>query len=141
MIRIMAIVVAWWAFLLVGVGPVGAQFPYVRPQTSPYARPALSPYLNLLRGGNPAINYYGLVRPQEDFSTSIQGIQNEIHATQSELVNSSTGAALPVTGHRTQFFSHGGYFFTHLGLGNRTSGTPTPGAVSARPGTPAASPR
>jgi len=140
-IRIIAFVVTSWIILLVGVGTVGAQGPYVRPQTSPYARPALSPYLNLLHGGSPAINYYGLVRPQEEFSTSIQGIQNEIHATQSELVNASTSAALPVTGHRTQFFSHGGYFFTHLGSNNRASGTPTPGVVSARPGTPVSWPR
>jgi hypothetical protein len=26
--------------------------------TAPYSRPALSPYLNLLRGGDPAANYY-----------------------------------------------------------------------------------
>ncbi len=28
------------------------------PVVAPYARPALSPYLNLLRGGDPAANYY-----------------------------------------------------------------------------------
>src|SRR5262245_61056897 len=28
------------------------------PITAPYSRPALSPYLNLLRGGDPAANYY-----------------------------------------------------------------------------------
>ena len=141
MIRLIAIFAATWGFLLVDVGSVGAQGPYVRPQTSPYARPALSPYLNLLHGGNPAINYYGLVRPQEDFNTSIQGIQNELHATQSGLLNPTMSTALPVTGHPTQFFSHGGYFFTHLGSGNRSTGTPTPGATLGRPGTPVALPR
>ena len=141
MLRMIAFVVTSGIILLVGVDRVGAQGPYGRPQTSPYARPALSPYLNLLHGGSPAINYYGLVRPQEEFNTSIQGLQNEIHATQSGMINPSMSTALPVTGHRTQFFSHGGYFFTHLGTGSRTSGTPIPGAVSARPGTPVASPR
>src|SRR5688500_606325 len=28
------------------------------PVVAPYSRPALSPYLNLLRGGDPAANYY-----------------------------------------------------------------------------------
>lgn len=28
------------------------------PISAPYSRPALSPYLNLLRGGDPAANYY-----------------------------------------------------------------------------------
>jgi hypothetical protein len=96
----------------------------------------LSPYLNLLHGGSPAINYYGLVRPQEEFNNSIQEIQNEIHATQSGIMNSSVNTTLPVTGHPTRFFSHGGYFFTHLGTSNRTTGTPTPGVVTGRPGTP-----
>ena len=48
--------------------------PYTRPQTgNPYAQPVFSPYLNLLRRGtNPAVNYYGLVRPEIDFRNSLQ---------------------------------------------------------------------
>src|SRR5207248_3179987 len=34
------------------------------PPANPFARSPISPFLNLNRGGNPAINYYGLVRPQ-----------------------------------------------------------------------------
>jgi len=52
--------------------PAQAQVPY-RP--GGYLPPAYSPYLNLLRQGNPAINYYGLVRPQIDFRNQIQGLQ------------------------------------------------------------------
>ncbi len=33
------------------------------PATS-YSPPAVSPYLNLLNRGNPAVNYYGIVRQQ-----------------------------------------------------------------------------
>src|SRR5256885_1629029 len=50
------------------------------PFTNPYARPPLSPYLNLNRGGIPAVNYYGLVRPQLQTERFIQ--QQEILAGQ-----------------------------------------------------------
>src|ERR1041385_6197734 len=33
---------------------------------APYSRPALSPYLNMLRGGDPAANYYIGVLPEFD---------------------------------------------------------------------------
>jgi hypothetical protein len=128
--------------LLLGACLARAQGPYVRPQTSPVARPALSPYLNLLRGGNPAINYYGLVRPQQEFGSAIQEIQNEMNAPHPLTTAANNTATLPITGHPTRFFSHQSYFFTHQGAGNgstRTNGTPTPGAVSARPGQPASS--
>jgi len=139
--RVVAVVAAACGLMAVVVGRAGAQGPYVRPQTSPYARPTLSPHLNLLHGGSPAINYYGLVRPQEEFNNSIQEIQTEIHATQSGMMNPAVTTALPVTGHPTRFFSHGSYFFTHLGTGNRSSGTPMPGVVSGRPGTPVSTQR
>jgi hypothetical protein len=124
---------------MLGACVAHAQGPYVRPQTGPVARPALSPYLNLLHGGNPAINYYGLVRPQQEFGSAIQEIQNEMSAPHPMLTGANGATNLPITGHPSRFFSYQGHFFTHLGSGNggtRTSGTPTPGAVSARPGQP-----
>jgi hypothetical protein len=130
-----------FGLLVLGSCLARAQGPYVRPQTSPVSRPPLSPYLNLFRGGNPAINYYGLVRPQQEFGNSIQEIQNEMHTPHTTMTNPASGTNLPVTGHPTRFFGHQGYFFTHLGGGSgnaRTGGgTPTPGAISARPGQPA----
>src|SRR5262245_31778220 len=63
-------VAALWGF----VGEAAqAQFQRVgtRPQAGPLYRPPLSPYLNLARGGNPAINYYGLVRPIVDANASL----------------------------------------------------------------------
>lgn len=125
--------------LLLGVCLVHAQGPYVRPQTGPVARPALSPYLNLLRGGSPAINYHGLVRPQQEFGNAIQEIQSEMNAPHTAMTAPNNTTTLPITGHPSRFFSHQSYFFTHQGAGNggtRTNGTPTPGAVSARPGQP-----
>ena len=38
--------------------------PYVRQGTNPYATPPLSPWLNMLRGGDPAVNYYLGVVPE-----------------------------------------------------------------------------
>jgi hypothetical protein len=46
---------------------VQAQLIYQRPITNPYQTPVFSPYLNLFRGGSPGLNYYGIVRPQEQF--------------------------------------------------------------------------
>lgn len=51
-------------------GSIGS---YSRPQTN--SRPAVSPYLNLNRGGNPAINYYGIVRPQIQTNRAFQQIE------------------------------------------------------------------
>ena len=36
-------------------------------------RPSVSPYLNLLGRGNPAINYYGIVRPQMAYDNALLG--------------------------------------------------------------------
>jgi hypothetical protein len=49
---------------------------YNRPKTSP--NPTVSPYLNLFRGGgDPAINYFGIVRPQMDAMQAFQQIQQQ----------------------------------------------------------------
>ena len=58
--------------LLAGTQTASAQlavfnpYPPIPPNPNlslPYAQPALSPYLNLLRGGNPAVNYFLDVAP------------------------------------------------------------------------------
>ncbi len=49
-------------------GQIGS---YNRPRTNTY--PSVSPYLNMGRGGsNPAVNYYGIVRPQVDTNRAFQ---------------------------------------------------------------------
>jgi hypothetical protein len=80
-----------------------------RPPVNPIVRPAYSPYLNLLRGGDPAFNYYGLVRPQMDFMTNLQQLQ------QQSLLGQPTGpvdsaAVLLITGHRSQFMNFSHYY-------------------------------
>src|SRR5262245_3465947 len=43
---------------------------------APATPPGFNPYLNLLRGGNSAaVNYYGLVRPQQNVQAQLQAIQ------------------------------------------------------------------
>jgi hypothetical protein len=71
--------------------------------------PPYSPYLNLLRpGANPAINYYGLVRPQQDFARSMQSIQGQLLNTQQAIADQASGDL--TTGHPTYFMNYGGYF-------------------------------
>src|SRR5215203_6920838 len=65
-------------------------------------RPGLSPYLNLGRGGNPAINYYGLVRPQIAAERAFQAIGTNIVNLQSEIATDQ-----PVqTSIRASFMTH-----------------------------------
>jgi hypothetical protein len=107
--------------------------PYVRPQTNPYARPVFSPYLNLLNGAtNPAINYYGLVRPEIDFRSSLQQLQQQVNTLPTTPgVSEATG--LPATGHATQFLNYSHFY---------SSGLPgqSAGAAGRRPSGPQAAP-
>src|SRR5689334_17054623 len=67
--------------------PAYYQPPVVRPSLqSPAVRPPISPYLNLANGvGNPAVNYYGIVRPelraqaqQQQTSQQLRRLEGEI---------------------------------------------------------------
>src|SRR5262245_20324517 len=45
----------------------------------PYQTPPVSPYLSLFRQGSPpGVNYYNLVRPQIEFNSSIQQLQQQV---------------------------------------------------------------
>jgi hypothetical protein len=87
-----------------------------------YARPpAFSPYLNLNRGGSPAINYYGLVRPEIQFRQSLLHLSNDVAANQQALGSGNPGMNdMPFTGHPTQFMNLNGYFMNNgsAGTGN-----------------------
>jgi hypothetical protein len=76
----------------------------------PRERPAFSPYLNLNRfGASPAINYFGLVKPQLQSNANFNQIgRNVTELQQREPVVS--GSELPETGHRTGFLNHHRYF-------------------------------
>lgn len=93
-------------------------------------RPTFSPYLNLTRpGGTPALNYYGLVRPELQFRQSIQNLQGAVTANQQVIGNLQTGGTgVPTTGHPTQFLNYGGYFLN-------SGGTAAVGNYMGRPQT------
>ena len=98
-----------------------AQSPFGAPQ------PPYSPYLNLVRPGvNPALNYYGLVRPQQDFARSMHSIQGQLLNQQQAIADQASGDL--ATGHPTYFMNYGGYF---MNVGPGVTGTARVSAVGA----------
>ena len=107
--------------LTFAVGTVRAQPPVPGGYSRP---PAFSPYLNLVRGGSPAINYYGLVRPEVQFRQALLGFSQDLAQNQQALgVLAADGTMLPLTGHPTQFMNLGGYFMNNGSLGQGMAGT------------------
>jgi hypothetical protein len=122
----------WLTLLAVTVGAVlpataQAQIGYQRPVTNPLGTPTISPYLNLIRGGNPAINYYGVVRPLENLESAVEQQQHQL----------AQGGVDPnrpanVSGYNTRFMSYNQYFGTirpapvpRVGVGGTTGGAGT----------------
>jgi hypothetical protein len=97
--------------------------------------PAFSPYLNLARGGNPAINYYGLVRPQVDFARAFDVLQGQLMAGQ-QAAESRAPGEMAATGHAVQFLNTGGFFLS-AGGGPRAT-TIQASQFQGRQGIPAA---
>jgi hypothetical protein len=89
----------------------------------PYQTPAVSPYLSLFRQGSPpAVNYYNLVRPQIDYNSSIQQLQQQVGVNRQGIADLQTAPyranpALPPTGFVPQFQSQRSYFMTYSGVG------------------------
>ncbi len=86
---------------------------------NPFGRPTVSPYLNLLRQpGNPVLDYYGIVRPNQQLQREIRYTQQNAEPrylapadgllTNPQAFTSPAlgGAPLPRTGHHTQFSSN-----------------------------------
>jgi len=97
-------------------------------------RPAFSPYLNLLNGGSsPALNYFGLVLPQQQFQQQAGQLQQQLNTANSDFQSLQTqnqqlaggliNLFLPATGNVATFNNTGNYF-------NRVSGSGL-GGVSA----------
>jgi hypothetical protein len=95
-------------------------------------RPTFSPYLNLLnRGASPALNYYGLVRPQQQFQQQAGQLQQQLNSASADfqslqaqnslLAGTLINSFLPPTGNVATFNNTGNYF-------NRIGGGP--GGVS-----------
>ena len=84
----------------------------------PIRRPTTSPYLNLLRrDGRPnlTLDYYGTVRPQQEFRSAISRQSRSLDRLQSQVDEQgallrSQNSQLGPTGHQVQFLSFGAYF-------------------------------
>jgi hypothetical protein len=118
-----------------GAAEARAQLPYTPP---PYTRPAVSPYINLLRrGSDPGVNYYGLVRPQQEFRSGIQQLQQQVGGAQA--VGEQQAGGLPTTGHPVQFMNHLTYFQNlgsaagQVGPARRPSAAPAAAAATPPP--------
>lgn len=121
-------------------GPAGAQPP--PGPVGPASGPTVSPYINLARRGiSPAINYYGIVRPQAQAESALQTLQSA--NLPNPFANSyladdqpvATGNPFGFQNYRLYFqnqFASGGYG----GLGGAGVGQSRPAAGAVRP-TPA----
>lgn len=106
-----------FAVLLGGASPCLAQrLFYNRVPYGPAYRPGLSPYLNMLRGGDPAANYYLGVLPEINrrqnavqFGSALRELEDDLAAP----APADEEGLLPQfsqTGHPTAFNNLGGYF-------------------------------
>ncbi len=117
----------WWlrlsfAVVVLGFGQSAfAQYTGYLPNggANPFGRPTVSPYLNLLRQpGNPVLDYYGIVRPNQQLQAEIrlnqQNAEQRYLAPADALLNNPQlyrslargNEPLPRTGHQTQFNSN-----------------------------------
>jgi len=85
--------------------------PFARPYQNPLGTPVFSPYLNLTQGGNAAVNYFGLVRPQVQTQQQLQQLQQQQLAEQAAITGLTTPGGFPlITGHETRFMNYGTFF-------------------------------
>ena len=108
--------------------------PYSRPGSAPANRPQLSPYLNLLRGGDPAANYYLGVVPERERRRNDAVFQREIADLDQRTQSTTPGedfVPLRSTGHATAYGNTGTYFGSTSGQQANVNRPPTQQA--ARP--------
>ncbi len=99
---------------------IGGGNPYQ--QLTPFSQPALSPYLDLLRGGNPAANYFLGVLPEQARRADSARLNNFNNFNPSplppatfDLEESDNIKSLPPSGHVAGF----GYYGSYYNFGNR----------------------
>lgn len=115
--RLLSALVALLAWTAVASAQAGGATPGVPPGAGVTRRPTISPYLNLLRGGNPAVNYAGLVRPEQQLfanqsrlQTQLGGVSQDVNQLQNTPY-SGLGGDL-VTGNAFGFQTQRSYFLT-----------------------------
>lgn len=119
--------------VLLAAEPGLAQTPASSPSRRPNTRPTVSPYLNLLRRGNPALNYHGIVRPQVEFRSNFQQLQQQL-TTVGQAAEEAREADLPTTGHPIRFMNYSQYFLNtgDTSAQRRRPTTTAPGRPSTR---------
>lgn len=129
---------------LIACGPAEqARAQYYQPsRLGPVYRPPVSPYLNLLRrGSDPAVNYYGIVRPEIEFRSGLQNLQQQVSAVDQQVTAQDQAlGALPETGHPVQFFNYSHYYGQGFNGGTGARGvtrptTPAPATTGRAPTT------
>ena len=91
--------------------------------------PTVSPYLGLRAGGNPAINYYSIVRPQIEFRGALYGLQQQQSLDAAGNVDPTQPLAPGPTGHPAYFDN-----LSHFYFNNPASGQAGHGGVGAAGG-------
>ncbi|HEY2785843.1 MAG TPA: hypothetical protein VGJ05_12815 [Fimbriiglobus sp.] len=108
------------------------------------SRPVFSPYLNLLRnGGSPALNYFGIVRPEQQFAQQQFQFRQQLQQTNQavQAVNQAVIAGgdpnIPETGHAAVFNNTLHYFGGQPGAsgGGGGSNFQSAGRSLPKPGT------
>lgn len=120
MLRVSALFGTAFVILVCGAGRGFAQ-----PAPGVYNPPraTFSPYLNLTqRNVDPAVSYFGIVRPQIATSNALRALQQQIapSAAPAAANQPAVDPGLPVTGQPTYFLNTGGYFL------NARAGAPAP---------------
>lgn len=115
MMRLLVGAVTGFGMLAVSNGTAQAQYtPFGRPAFTPFSQPTLSPYLNMLRGGNPAANYYLGVIPERYQRSTNALLQSEIYQLERTPVAGidplEAPARLSATGHTSQFMNYAPYY-------------------------------
>ena len=113
--NVKSLCLAGLAAALLGLGQARAQY------TLPTQRPVVSPYLNLLRtGSSPAINLYGIVRPEIAFGNAINQLDQQQQGLAGQQQDLASYTALPPTGQGTggaRFLTQSKYYMTNGGRG------------------------
>jgi hypothetical protein len=137
----------WGALLANLTLAPGQPSPPLAPGGSSSSAP-FSPYLNLLRpGSSPAINYYGLVRPEQQMRQQLGQLQQQFRDFPATLAPTNTEELAPAgnqlltpTGHSFRFNSTGSYFNRlngGAGVPSVARGLPMAGPNMGQPNRPA----
>lgn len=104
-----------------------------QPTRGPVRSPSFSPYLNLIgRGNNPAVNYFGIIRPGQQLQQQANQLQQEISQTNQTISTGLGSINDQLTTGRGATFGYYSHYFNNSpagggGLGGRSGGVASGG--------------